>query len=402
MTAPYLSSRVLSSEISPNAAASQRAKALKASGVDVLDLTIGEPDFETPDAVKEAAYAAMNRGETRYTPSLGTNALREAIVRKLARENQLSVSSKRIAVANGGKQVIYNAFAATLNPGSEVIIPAPYYPSFPEMVKLNAGTPVFVPTRAEDGYKMSMSALEAAITPDTRWIVINTPSNPSGAVYHEQDLLELAAVLRRHPQVLLLLDEVYEHIMFIDPPRHFLILAPDLVERVLSVNAVSKTYAMTGWRIGYGHGPEPLIKAMAIIQSQSTSGASSIGQAAALAALDGDQSLVAERNAAYRRRRDLLVAGLSQTEGLTLSIPDGGLFVFANCDAWIGRHTGGAVLLGNDAAIVDALLEQVHVACVPGSAYGAPGHLRFSIAVHEQVIERAVTQLQAFARTLQV
>jgi aspartate aminotransferase len=400
MTAAYLSNRVRNSEVSPNAAASQRAKALKASGVDVLDLTIGEPDFETPDAVKDAAYAAMKRGETRYTPSLGTNALRDAIVGKLARENQLEVSRKCIAVANGGKQVIYNAFAATLDPGCEVIIPVPYYPSFPEMARLNGGVPVFVPTRAEHGYKMTVADLEAAITPQTRWIVINTPSNPSGAVYHAQDFVELAAVLRRHPQVLLLLDEVYEHIIFTARPAHFLTIAADLADRVLCVNAVSKTYAMTGWRIGYGAGPEPLIKAMAVIQSQSTSGASSIGQAAALAALQGDQGLVAEHNAAYRRRRDLMLAGLAQVAGLQLSRPDGGLFVFADCQAWIGSRSAAGTALHSDAAIVDALLQEAHVACVPGSAFGAPGHLRFSIAVADQVISRAVESILAFSRTL--
>ncbi|WP_028536416.1 aminotransferase class I/II-fold pyridoxal phosphate-dependent enzyme [Paludibacterium yongneupense] len=400
MTAFYLSQRVLQSELSPNAAASQRAKALKGAGADILDLTIGEPDFETPAAVKAAAAAAMARGETRYTPALGTAQLRAAISAKFERENGFSVPPERIAVANGAKQVINNAFAATLEGDSEVIVPSPYYPSFPEMVRLNGGRAVIVPTRAEDGFRLGREALEAAIGEHARWLVINTPSNPSGADYRQEDLLMLAGVLRRHPHLLLLLDEVYEHIRFVEPAPHFLTLAPDLADRVLVVNAVSKTYAMTGWRIGFGAGPLPLIRAMGVIQSQTTSGASSIGQAAALAALNGDQSLVAERAAIYRERRDILVAGLSAIDGIHLQAPDGGLFVFASCRHWLGAIADDGTVIATDSDFVDYLLTRVGVAAVPGSAFGAPGHFRLSIAVETAAVAQAPSRIAAAVAAL--
>lgn len=395
MTIAYLSQRVAQAAFSPNAAASQRAKQLKAQGVDILDLTIGEPDFETPDHIKAAAYDAMSRGETRYTPALGTAALRQAIAAKLARENGLAYPAAQIAVANGAKQAIFNAFAATLDPGHEVIIPAPYYPSFPEMVSLNGGRPVIVATRADDGFKLTRESLAAAITEQTRWLVINTPGNPSGAVYGRDELLTLAGVLRDHPQVLLLLDEVYEHIQFAEPPPHFLQLAPDLADRVLVVNGVSKTYAMTGWRVGYGAGPAPLINAMGVIQSQSTAGASSISQAAAVAALNGEQSFVAARAATYRRRRDILVDGLSAITGIELAAPQGGFFVFAGCHAWLGKASPGGRRIASDHDVVEHLLESAGVAGVAGSAFGLPGHFRLSIAVSSEQVAAAPARIAA-------
>ncbi|MBS1154561.1 MAG: aspartate aminotransferase [Proteobacteria bacterium] len=394
MSAFTLSRRVSQAGFSPNAAASQRAKQLKAQGRDILDLTIGEPDFETPDHIKAAAVQALANGDTRYTPTLGTAALRAAISAKLARENQLNFPPAQIAVGNGAKQVIFNAFAATLDPGHEVIIPAPFYPSFPEMVSLNDGKPVIVPTRAEDGFKLTRASLEAAITPRTRWLVINSPSNPSGAVYGRDDLLMLAEVLRAHPQVLLLLDEVYEHILFTDtPPPHFLHVAQDLVERVLVVNGVSKTYAMTGWRVGYGAGPAALIQAMGVIQVQSTSGASSISQAAAVTALGGDQSFVKERTAAYRARRNILVKGLTAIEGIELQPPEGGLFVFSSCKGLLGKSTPDGKKIATDEDFVEYLLESAGVAGIAGSGYGLPGHFRLSIAASTESVSVASARI---------
>jgi len=395
MTVSYLSQRVLQAEFSPNAAASQRAKALQAQGLDVLDLTIGEPDFETPDHIKLAASEAMARGETRYTATQGTLALRTAVSEKLLRENRLIYPPGQITIANGAKQLIYNALAATLDPEGEVIIPAPFYPSFPEMVRINGGKPVLLATRPEDRFKLTRAALEAAITPQTRWLIINSPGNPAGGVYERDDWLMLAGVLRQHPQVLLMLDEVYEHILFIEPPPHFLHLAPDLADRVLLVNGVSKTYAMTGWRIGYGAGPRALIDAMGVIQSQSTSGACSISQAASIAALNGEQSFVAERTAAYRQRRDLLLQGLSAIPDLQLVEPAGGLFVFIGIHALLGRRTADGRLIASDSDFAAYLLDSVQLAGVAGSAFGMQGYLRLSVAVSTEQILAAPGRIAA-------
>lgn len=395
MTAISLSRRVLRAEFSPNAVASQRAKALKAQGADIIDLTIGEPDFETPAHVREAAQAAMSRGETRYTPALGTAALRAAVSGKLARENGLDFPPARIAIANGAKQVIYNAFSATLDAGDEVILPAPYYPSFPEIIRLNDGTPVIVPTTRATAFKLTPAALEAAISPRTRWLILNSPGNPSGAVYTAEELAALAGVLRRHPQVAVLLDEVYEHIVFTERAAHFLQVAPDLGERVLVVNGVSKTYAMTGWRVGYGAGPASLIEAMGVIQSQSTAGASAISQAAAVAALEGEQGFVAQRTATYRLRRDLLLKGLGEIDGLDLFAPEGGFFLFTGCAACLGSVTPDGRVLADDLDFVTFLLEAAGIAGVPGSAFGLPGHFRLSIAAATEQIAAAPARLAA-------
>ena len=400
MTTFRLSRRVQQAEFSPNAAASQRAKALKEQGIDILDLTIGEPDFETPEHIKVGAVEAMARGDTRYTPALGIAPLRAAVSAKLRRENRLEYPPARIAIANGAKQTIFNAFAATLDAGDEVIVPAPYYPSFPEMVRLNDGRPVIVPTQAASGFKLTPEALEAAITPRTRWLVINSPGNPSGAVYQGQDLAALADVLRKHPQVLVLLDEVYEHILFSEKPPHFLHVAPDLRERVLVVNGVSKTYAMTGWRVGFGAGPVALIEAMGVIQSQSTAGTSSISQAAAVTALNGDQSFVKERAEIYRTRRDLLVNGLSGIDGIELVAPDGGFFVFASCADHLGKTTPQGKRIASDSDFIEHLLETAGVAGVAGSSFGSPGHFRLSIAASTDQIAAAPGRIAAAVASL--
>jgi aspartate aminotransferase len=395
MPAFYLSQRVRQIAVSPNAVANQRAQELAAKGVSVLNLTVGEPDFDTPDAIKEAGIAAIRRGDTKYTPVAGTAALREAIRAKLRRENGLDYPVEQIIAANGAKQVIFNAFAATLDEGTEVVIPAPYWPSFPDIVRINGGRPVFVTTPPDSGFKLDAQALEAAITPNTRWVVLNTPSNPTGAVYGESEMATVAAVLRRHPHVLLLLDEIYEHIRFDLRQRvHFLAVAPDLADRVLVVNGVSKTYAMTGWRLGYGAGPLQLVQAMAAVQSQASSGAGSISQAAALAALSGDQSFVAGAAAAYATRRDALVSGLAAIEGIDVTAPDGAFFVYAGCAGLLGRITPTGSALRTDTDVVEYLLTSAGVAAVDGTSFGLSPYVRFSLAVSTATIQQACDRIQ--------
>jgi aspartate aminotransferase len=395
MSAFYLSHRVRKIAVSANAAANQRAQELAAKGVPILNLTIGEPDFDTPDAIKEAGIAAIRRGDTKYTPVAGTAALRTAIRAKLQRENALDYAVEQIVVANGAKQIIFNAFAATLDDAMEVVIPAPYWPSFPDMVRINGGHPVFVPAGPDSGFKPDALALERAITPNTRWVVLNSPSNPAGAVYGAAEFAALAQVLRRHPHVLLLLDELYEHVRFDGQPRaHFLAVAPDLADRVLVVNGVSKTYAMTGWRLGYGAGPLPLVQAIAAVQSQSTSGAGSIGQAAALAALSGDQTFVANAAAAYAKRRDALVSGLAAIDGIDITAPEGAFFVYAGCAGLLGRITPAGTALQSDTDVVGYLLTSAGVATVDGAAFGLSPYVRFSLAVSLAAIEEACDRIQ--------
>jgi aspartate aminotransferase len=372
-----LSQRVSRIGFSPNAAASQRAKRLKAGGADILDLTIGEPDFETPEHVKAAAVAAIAAGKTRYTPALGTRELREAAREKFLRENGIEFSVEQIAIASGAKQVIYNAFASTLDEGDEVIIPAPYYPSFPEIVRVNGGVPVIVPTRAERGFLLEAEALLGAVTARTRWLIVNSPSNPCGAVYGEAEWRTIAQFLHAHPQVLLLLDEVYEHILFIPPVRHFLAAAPELRERVLVVSG------------GYGAGPRTLVDAMGVIQSQSTSGSCSVSQAAAIAALRGEQGSVIERTATYRSRRDALLRELSGIVGVRPHAPDGGFFVFADCRPLLGKLRPDGRALARDLDIVEYFLEEAGVAVIAGSAYGTPGYVRLSIAADSAQVQAA-------------
>lgn len=375
-----LSRRIQRVSLSANAAAKSQATALREAGRDILDLTTGEPDFDTPEHIKQAACKAIDGGATKYTPTPGVKALREAIQHKLQRENRLDYSLASIVIGNGAKQIIFNAFASTLDEGDEVLVPMPYWPSFPDIVRVNGGEPVFIECGLEQGCKLTPSQLEHHINEHTRWLILNGPGNPSGAVYSQAELLALAEVLRRHPQVLVLLDELYEHIRFDSkPPLSLLNVAPDLQPRALLVGGVSKTYAMTGWRIGFGAGPKELTGAMTVMQSQSTSGASSVGQAAALAAFEGGLDFLPEQVQAYQQRRDLLVAALSEVDGLEVLKPQGGFFVFVRCAGLLGRVRPDGQRLSDDDDVVNYLLEQ-GVAGVAGSAYGLSPWFRLSIA----------------------
>ncbi|RON52647.1 aminotransferase class I/II-fold pyridoxal phosphate-dependent enzyme [Pseudomonas frederiksbergensis] len=384
-----LSKRVQRVSLSANAAAKSRATELREAGRDILDLTTGEPDFDTPEHIKQAAYAAIAAGATKYTPTPGVKALRLAVQRKLQRENRLEYPLDSIVIANGAKQIIFNAFAATLDDGDEVLVPTPYWPSFPDGVRFNGGEPVFIECGLAQGCKLTPQQLEQNIGERTRWLILNGPGNPSGAVYSAAELQALAEVLRRHPQVLILLDELYEHIRFDgEKPLSLLNVAPDLQPRCLLVGGVSKTYAMTGWRIGFGAGPKVLTSAMTVVQSQSTSGASSVGQAAALAAFDGGLEFLPAQVAAYQQRRDLLVKALSEVDGLEVLEPQGGFFVFIRCEGLLGRHRPDGERLNTDADVVAYLLEE-GVAGVAGSAYGLSPWFRLSIATATDSVAEA-------------
>lgn len=375
-----LSKRVQRVSLSANAAAKSQATALRDAGRDILDLTTGEPDFDTPEHIKQAAYAAIAGGATKYTPTPGVKALRIAVQHKLQRENHLDYPLESIVIANGAKQIIFNAFAATLDDGDEVLVPTPYWPSFPDSVRFNGGEPVFIECGLAQGCKLTAQQLAQHIGERTRWLILNGPGNPSGAVYSTAELQALAEVLRRHPQVLILLDELYEHIRFDGQPAQSLLnVAPDLQARCLLVGGVSKTYAMTGWRIGFGAGPRVLTEAMAVVQSQSTSGASSVGQAAALAAFEGGLDFLPAQVAAYQQRRDVLVSALRNVDGLEVLEPQGGFFVFVRCAGLLGRYRPDGQRLQSDADVVAYLLEE-GVAGVAGSAYGLSPWFRLSIA----------------------
>ncbi len=384
-----LSDRVQRVSMSPNAAAKQLTNSLKEAGVDIADLTTGEPDFDTPDHIKQAAYAAIERGETKYTPTPGIKPLRQAVQRKLARENNLQFNAEQIVIANGAKQIIFNAFAATLNNGDEVLVPVPFWPTFPDSVRFNGGTPIFLNCPIEQEYKLTPAQLEQAITDRTRWVILNNPGNPSGAVYNAQELAALAEVLRRHPQVWILLDELYEHVLF-DGRQHVSLLniAEDLRERTLLVGGVSKTYAMTGWRIGYGAGPKALTQAMAVVQSQNSSGASSVSQAAAVAAFDGGLEFIQPQVAAYQARRDVLVDTLSSVEGLRLLRPEGAFFVFVNCEGLLGRQRKDGKVIESEGDVMNFLLES-GVSGVSGSAFGLSPYFRLSIATDYDTVSEA-------------
>ena len=397
-----LSQRVQRVTLSANAAAKSRVTELREAGRDILDLTTGEPDFDTPAHIKQATYAAIERGATKYTATPGVKALRLAIQRKLQDENRLAYALGQIVVANGAKGIIFNAFAATLDDGDEVLVPVPYWPTFPDSVRFNGGVPILLECPLEQGCKLTPAQLEAAIGPRTRWLILNSPSNPSGAVYSTAELEALAVVLRRHPQVLVLLDELYEHIRFDGgQPLNLLNVAADLKERCLLVGGVSKTYAMTGWRIGFGAGPQQLVQAMAVVQSQSASGASSVGQAAALAAFEGGLDFLQPQLAAYRERRDLLVQALSGIEGLQVLKPEGGFFVFVRCADLIGRRTPDGQRIASDEDLVDWLLEE-GVAAVAGSAYGLSPWFRLSIATATDSVAEAGKRIASACARLQL
>jgi aspartate aminotransferase len=379
---------------SPSTLAAQRAREMKAAGADIVSLTTGEPDFPTPDHVIEAAFRAARAGQTRYTTVSGTVELKAAIIEKFRRDNGLDYEPANIIVGNGGKHVLFNALMATVEPGVDVIIPAPYWISYPEIVQLAGGTPRIVPCSDDTGFKLTPAALEAAITPATRWLILNSPSNPSGATYSTTELARLAEVLLRHPHVAILSDDMYEHILF--DGREFATIAavcPELKSRTLTLNGVSKTYAMTGWRLGFAGGPVPLVREMIKMLSQSTAAPSAISQAAAVAALTGPQGFVKENGLSYERRRDLAVAMLNQAKGLTCRSPEGAFYAFPDCSRLIGKTTPKGTILENDRDVVLYLLEQ-GVAAVQGEAYGLSPHFRISFAVSTEQLSEACRRIQ--------
>ncbi|CAN7729355.1 pyridoxal phosphate-dependent aminotransferase [Mesorhizobium amorphae] len=390
----YISSRLSVVKPSASMAASQAAKALRAKGVDVIDLGLGEPDFPTPAHITEAAYAAAKAGQTLYTAAAGTPEVREAVAKKFRRENGLDYTADDIVVANGAKQIIFNALMATLESGDEVILPAPYFVSYPEMVKLLGGTPVVVECPEATGFKLTPELLERAITPKSKWLFLNMPGNPSGAVYSEGELKALGAVLARHSQVLVLSDEIYEHIVF--DGREFVSFGkacPELKDRSLIVNGVAKAYAMTGWRVGYAAGPAPLVKAMSTIQSQSVTSVCSIAQAATVAALNGPQDEVARFRQAFEVRRNLVVDGIRRINGLTLPPPEGAFYAYIGCASLIGRKTPKGIVLEDDTSVASYLLNEGRVASVPGAAYGLSPYFRISTATSEEVLAEAIARI---------
>jgi len=382
---------------SATAAASTRARALRAAGRDVISLDAGEPDLDTPDNIKEAAIRAIREGKTKYTDVDGIPQLKEAICAKFKRENGLSYTPAQINVSPGGKPVIFNALMASLEPGDEVVIPAPYWVSYPDMVLLAGGTPVFVATTAESGFKMKPADLEAAIGERTRWLILNSPSNPSGAAYTEAELKGLAKVLLRHPRVWILTDDMYEHLVFGDFAfRTVAQVEPALFERTLTMNGVSKAYAMTGWRIGYAGGPAPLIAAMRKVMSQSTSNPASISQWAAVEALNGPQDFIKPNARMFEERRDLVVSMLNQAQGLACPTPEGAFYVFPSCAGLIGKTAPGGKVIASDDDFADALLDSEGVSVVFGEAFGLSPFFRISYATSTELLEDACTRIQRF------
>ena len=387
------------SRVKPSAtiAVSQKARELKAKGRDIISLGAGEPDFDTPDNIKAAAIDAINRGETKYTAVAGIVELREAIARKFKRENNLDYTANQVIVGTGGKQILFNAFMATLNAGDEVVVPAPYWVSYPEMVALCGGTPVFVPTTIENQFKLQPADLEKTITSRTKWLIFNSPSNPTGAAYSREELKALTDVLVRHPQVWILTDDMYEHLTFDDfkftTPAE---VEPRLHDRTLTMNGVSKAYAMTGWRIGYAAGPLQLIKAMDMIQGQQTSGTNSVAQWAALEALEGPQDFIEKNKTVFQGRRDLVVSMLNQAKGLKCPTPEGAFYVYPSCEGLIGKTSPAGKVIETDEDFVSELLESEGVAVVHGSAFGLGPNFRISYATSEALLEEACRRIQRF------
>ncbi len=403
MTLPenFLSQTISRVKPSATMAVTQKARELRAAGKDVIGLGAGEPDFDTPDNIKAAAIDAINRGETKYTTVDGLPELKEAICAKFKRENDLVYTPSQVHVAPGGKPVIYNAMMATINPGDEVIIPAPYWVSYPDIVLLANGEPVIVPTTIENKFKMQAADLEAAITPKTKWIIFNSPSNPSGAAYTYDELKSLTDVLMKHPQVWILTDDMYEHLTygdykFVTPAQ----VEPGLYDRTLTMNGVSKAYAMTGWRIGYAAGPEPLIKAMAKIESQSTSNPTSISQWASVEALNGTQDFIPERAKVFEERRDLVVSMLNQANGIDCITPEGAFYVYPSCAGCIGKTAPSGKVIESDADFAAELLETELVAVVHGEAFGLSPNFRISYATSTEALEEACSRIQRFCASL--
>lgn len=383
--------------IQPSAtlAMTQRVGELKRAGIDIIGLSAGEPDFDTPDFVKEAAIAAIRSGKTKYTDVGGTPELRAAVAAKFLRDNQLTYSTDQVIVSVGGKHTLFNALCATVDAGDEVIIPAPYWVSYPDIVAYAGGTPVFIAAGARQGYKISPEQLDAAITPATRWLILNSPSNPTGAAYSAGELAALGEVLRRHPQVLILTDDMYEHVWYADTPFATIAqVCPDLYDRTLTVNGCSKAFAMTGWRIGFAGGPQWIIKAMAKLQSQSTSNPCSIAQAAATAALNGPQDFLEERNIAFQQRRDTVVAMLNDAPGLDCPTPEGAFYVYPDASGCMGKTTPDGMLIDSDSALIDYFVDSARVAAVPGHAFGLSPAFRISYATSLETLEEACRRIQ--------
>jgi aspartate aminotransferase len=391
---------------SPTIAITQKARLLKESGKEVIALASGEPDFDTPNNIKEAAIKAIKEGQTKYTAVDGTPELKKAIVNKFKRENNLSFDVDNITVGTGGKQVIYNCILATINSGDEVIIPAPYWVSYPDMVLLAGGTPKFVECYEQSNFKISADQLDKLVTNKTKWFILNSPGNPTGMCYSRSELTELVKVLKKHKHVNILTDDIYEHILYQDKgandSRFVNILEIDdsLKDRTLFVNGVSKAYAMTGWRIGYAAGPKELIKAIQKIQSQSTTNPSSVSQAAAVEALSGDQSFIAPRALEFKKRRDFVVNALNNTKGLTCVNPQGAFYVFPNCKKLMNKKTTSGKIIKNDTDFATYLLEETGVAIVQGSAFGLEGYFRISYATSMQILEKAVIKIRSFCESL--
>ncbi|WP_417677463.1 pyridoxal phosphate-dependent aminotransferase [Pseudodonghicola sp.] len=397
----FLSTTLSRVKPSPTVAVTTLAAELKAAGRDVIGLGAGEPDFDTPDNIKAAAIAAIQAGKTKYTAPDGLMELKQAICAKFERENGLKYTPKQISVGTGGKQILYNALMATLNPGDEVIIPAPYWVSYPDMVLLAGGTPVAIETTLENAFKLTPDQLEAAITPKTKWFIFNSPSNPTGAAYSKDELKALTDVLLKHPHVWIMSDDMYEHLVydgfeFVSPAQ----IEPALYDRTLTCNGVSKAYAMTGWRIGYAGGPEVLIAAMRKIQSQSTSNPCTISQWAAVEALNGTQDFLEPNNAIFKRRRDMVVAALNAIDGITCPMPEGAFYVYPSIAGLIGKTTPAGTKIENDEAFAKALLEEKDVAVVFGAAFGLSPNFRISYATSDENLKQACARIAAFCASL--
>ena len=381
---------------SPTIAVTTKAKELRAAGKDVIGLGAGEPDFDTPDNIKEAAIEAIKKGDTKYTAVDGTPALKKAIKEKFKRENNLSYDLNQITVGTGGKQVLYNAFMATINKGDEVVIPAPYWVSYPDMILLAGGKPKIVKCNEEDNFKLTPSKLKKAISKKTKWIIINSPSNPTGASYTKSEIKDLAEILKRNKKIYILSDDIYEHITYDNFKFSTIAEIKELKDRTLTMNGVSKSYSMTGWRIGYAAGPLEIIKSISKIQSQSTSNPSSISQAAAVEALNGTQDFIQERADSFKERRDFVVNSLNNIKGLSCLKPDGAFYVFPSCKKLLNKKTK----LKTDTHFVQTLLEQANVAVVQGSAFGLPGYFRISYATSMENLKKAMDRIKSFCESL--
>ena len=385
---------------SPTIAVTQKARELKAAGKDVIGLGAGEPDFDTPDNIKQAAIKAINDGDTKYTPVDGTPALKKAIVEKFKKENNLDYTTDQITVGAGGKHVIYNAMMATLNDGDEVIIPAPYWVSYPDIVLLAGGKPVVMECDEKQGFKINPSDLEKFITPKTKWIILNSPSNPTGACYSENDIKAIAAVLEKHKHIYILSDDIYEHVTYEGFKFFTIAQIESLKERVLTMNGVSKAYSMTGWRIGYAAGPKDIVKAIAKIQSQSTTNPSSISQAASVEALSGTQDFIKKRADSFQERRDFVVNALNAIDGIECLNPDGAFYVFPSCKGLMGKKDSNGNEIKSDTDFVQSLLENSGIAVVQGSAFGLEGFFRISYATSMDNLKKAMDKISSFCKSL--